>query len=268
MNNSSCEGEIRSGMIDLHSHLLPGIDDGSQSMQASLQLARDAVEEGVEAALMTPHHMNGQFVNHKRDVVALTTKFQMALEQEKIPLQVFPSQEVRINGELLTALDQDDILFADESNRYLLLEFPDDDVPTYSADMIFNIMKRGIIVQIAHPERNAKIMSQPDILYQLIEKGAVAQITASSYVGAFGKKVQKFAETIIAHHLGHVFVSDAHDLPNRTYHMATAMMKLEQQMGADYQQMFAENAEAILDGNRVARLLPEKIVKRRFFNGF
>ncbi|MGR8809170.1 CpsB/CapC family capsule biosynthesis tyrosine phosphatase, partial [Leuconostoc citreum] len=73
-------------MIDLHSHLLPGIDDGSQSMQASLQLARDAVGEGVEAALMTPHHMNGQFVNHKRDVVALTTKFQMALEQEKIPL--------------------------------------------------------------------------------------------------------------------------------------------------------------------------------------
>ena len=154
MNDSSCEREIGSGMIDLHSHLLPGIDDGSQSMQASLQLARDAVEEGVEAALMTPHHMNGQFVNHKRDVVALTTKFQMALEQEKIPLQVFPSQEVRINGELLTALDQDDILFADESNRYLLLEFPDDDVPTYSADMIFNIMQRNIIVQIAQDRKS------------------------------------------------------------------------------------------------------------------
>ncbi|MBZ6003069.1 tyrosine protein phosphatase [Leuconostoc gelidum subsp. aenigmaticum] len=255
-------------MIDLHSHLLPNIDDGSKSLRASLRMANEAVENGIEAALMTPHHMNGHYINHKADIIQLTSQFQDQLDKENIPLQVFPSQEVRINGGLLEALDNDDILFADDSNRYLLLEFPDDDVPTYSEDMIFKIMQRGISIQIAHPERNTKIMSDPNILYSLIEKGAIAQVTASSYVGSFGKKVQKFGESIIEHNLAHVFVSDAHDLPNRDYEMRQALDKLRSHLGQDYQQLFEKNAEAILDGNNVEKLVPEPIVKRRFFNGF
>ena len=254
-------------MIDLHSHLLPEIDDGSASMRASLRMARDAVAEGIEAMLMTPHHMNGRYRNNKADVVALTADFQAMLDQEG-PLQVFPSQEVRINGELIEALAADEILFADEGNKYLLLEFPDDDVPTYSADMIFNLMQRGITVQIAHPERNTKLMAQPDILYQLVERGAIAQVTASSYVGAFGKKVQRFAEAIVSHNLGHVFVSDVHDLPNHTYNMQAAFTKLRKQQGAEISDLFALNAEAIIDGRSVQRLLPAPIVKRWLRNRF
>ncbi|MFL2068935.1 tyrosine-protein phosphatase [Leuconostoc mesenteroides] len=255
-------------LIDLHSHLLPNIDDGSKSLRASIRMAKEAVDSGIKAALMTPHHMNGHYVNHKDDVIRLTSEFQKHLDNNDIGLQVFPSQEVRINGGLLQALDDDDILFADESNRYLLLEFPDDDVPTYSKDMIFQIMQRGITVEIAHPERNTKIMSTPSILFDLIEAGAVAQVTASSYVGTFSKKVEKFAEEIIKHNLAHVFVSDAHDLPNRDYEMVEAMAKLEKQMGCDYQELFETNAEAILDGDNVTSLVPEPIVKRKFFSKF
>ena len=255
-------------MIDLHSHLLPDIDDGSASMRASLRMAREAVAEGIYAMLMTPHHMNGQYDNPKANVVALTEKFQSMLDQEGIPLQVFPSQEVRINGELLEALTADEILFADEGNRFLLLEFPDDDVPTYSADMIFNLMQRGITVQIAHPERNTKLMAQPEILYQLVERGAIAQVTASSYVGVFGKKVQKFAEAIVSHNLGHVFVSDVHDLPNRTYNMQAAFDKLRNKQGAEVSDLFTLNAEAIIDGRPIQRLLPAPIVKRWLRNRF
>lgn len=255
-------------IVDLHSHLLPNIDDGSKSYRASIRMAKEAVDNGIRAALMTPHHMNGHYVNHKPDVIRLTEEFQSHLDNNNIPLQVFPSQEVRINGDLLQALDNDDILFADETNRYLLLEFPDDDVPTYSTDMIFQIMQRGITVEIAHPERNTKIMSTPSILFDLIEAGALAQVTASSYVGIFGKKVEKFAEQILSHNLAHVFVSDAHDLPNRSYELAEAMVKVEKQLGKEYQQLLESNAEAILDGNDVTTLLPEPIVKRKFFSKF
>ncbi|QEA35210.1 tyrosine-protein phosphatase [Weissella soli] len=255
-------------IVDLHSHLLPNIDDGSHSYRASFQMAREAVENGIGVALMTPHHMNGHYVNHKQDVIHLTEEFQSQLDAENIPLQVFPSQEVRITGDLLQALDADDILFADESNQYLLLEFPDDDVPTYSKDMIFQIMQHGITVQIAHPERNTKIMATPSILFDLIEAGAVAQVTAGSYVGNFGKKVEKFAEEILKHNLAHVFVSDAHDLPNRGFEMAAAMVKVEKQLGRDYQQLLEHNAEAIIDGNNITTLKPEPIVKRKFFSKF
>lgn len=149
-------------MVDLHCHLLPGIDDGSKNMDIS-RLAREATENGVTHALLTPHHMNGRYVNHKQDVIRRTNEFQEQLKAHNIPLTVFPGQEVRINGQLLDALDKDDILFADTGNRYLILEFPDDDVPHYTNQMIFDLQQREITPVIVHPERNTKIMEQPDL---------------------------------------------------------------------------------------------------------
>lgn len=184
-------------MVDLHCHLLPGIDDGSKSMAISLRLAKEATENGVTHALLTPHHMNGRYVNHKKDVLRLTQEFQQQLKDHQIPLTVFPGQEVRINGQLIQALDNDDILFADENNRYLMLEFPDDDVPHYTNQMVFELQQRGITPVIVHPERNTKIMAHPELLYQLLEKECLSQITVSSYVGTFGKKVEDFSRQLI-----------------------------------------------------------------------
>lgn len=131
-------------MVDLHCHLLPGIDDGSKSMEISLRLAKEATENGVTHALLTPHHMNGHYVNHKQDVLARTKEFQEELEKNNIPLTVFPGQEVRINGQLIEALDNDDILFADESGKYMMLEFPDNDVPHYTNQMILAFNNGGL----------------------------------------------------------------------------------------------------------------------------
>lgn len=172
-------------MIDLHCHLLPGVDDGSKSMDISLKLANDAVRDGIDYALLTPHHMNGVYLNHKKAVIQQTQEFQVELDRHKILLKVFPGQEVRINGDLLTALDQDDILFADEGGRYLMLEFPDDDIPSYTSNVIYELMQRGIIPVIVHPERNTMIMKQPDILYDLLSRGYLSQVTSGSYVGNF-----------------------------------------------------------------------------------
>lgn len=238
-------------MIDLHCHLLPGVDDGSKSMDISLKLANDAVRDGIDYALLTPHHMNGVYLNHKRAVIQQTQEFQMELDRHKIPLKVFPGQEVRINGDLLTALDRDDILFADEGGRYLMLEFPDDDVPSYTSNMIYELMQRGIIPVIVHPERNTKIMKQPDILYDLLNEGCLSQITASSYVGIFGHKVQKFSKQLIQTGQVYIFASDAHNLPNRRYEMTNAFAKLNHEFGNDYVSRFNENAKRIINGDNV-----------------
>ncbi|MDM7494019.1 tyrosine-protein phosphatase [Lentilactobacillus kefiri] len=238
-------------MIDLHCHLLPGVDDGSKSMDISLKLANDAVRDGIDYALLTPHHMNGVYLNHKKEVIQQTQKFQVELDRHKISLKVFPGQEVRINGDLLTALDQDDILFADEGGRYLMLEFPDDDVPSYTSTMIYELMQRGIIPIIVHPERNKKIMEQPDILYDLLNEGCLSQITASSYVGIFGHKVQKFSKQLIRTGQAYVFASDAHDLPNRKYEMTNAFAKLNHEFGNDYVSRLSENAKKIINGDNI-----------------
>lgn len=238
-------------MIDLHCHLLPGVDDGSKSMDISLKLANDAVRDGIDYALLTPHHMNGVYLNHKKVVIQQTQEFQMELDRYKIPLKVFPGQEVRINGDLLTALDQDDILFADESGRYLMLEFPDDDVPSYTSNMIYELMQRGIIPVIVHPERNTKIMKQPDILYDLLSRGCLSQITAGSYVGIFGHKVQKFSKQLIQAGQAYIFASDVHNLPNRKYEMTNAFVKMNHEFGNDYVSRFNENAKRIINGDNI-----------------
>ncbi|MCH5463423.1 tyrosine protein phosphatase [Lactobacillus sp. LC28-10] len=257
-------------MIDLHCHLLPGIDDGSANMATSLKLANEAVDNGVTYALLTPHHMNGMYINHKDDVIRMSAEFQQQLKLHNIPLTVFPGQEVRINGDLLTAVDQDDILFADESGRYLMLEFPDDDVPTYTDDMIYQLQTRGIIPVIVHPERNTKIMRHPDLIYDLLQKGCLSQITASSYIGTFGDKVEQFCRQLIEAGQGYVFSSDAHNLPGRKYEMKEAFAKLRQEFGAEMVDEYNENAKAIINGDPVVqhRLSFIKEKRRRFFGFF
>lgn len=252
-------------MVDLHCHLLPEIDDGSKSMEISLRLAREAVENGVTHALLTPHHMNGRYVNHKQDVIRRTAEFRQQLKEHEIPLTVFPGQEVRINGQLIDALDKDDILFADEDNRYLMLEFPDDDVPHYTNQMIFELQQRGITPIIVHPERNNKIMAHPELLYQLLQKGCLSQITASSYVGTFGKKVEDFSKKLIANGQGYLFASDAHDLPGRKYEMRQAFEKLSQEYSSELAERYANNARAIINGENVPINEVRELKKKKRF---
>lgn len=254
-------------MIDLHCHLLPGLDDGSVDMETSLRLAREAVDNGVNYALLTPHHMNGVYVNHRKDVIERTREFQTELKRHRIDLTVFPGQEVRINGDLLAAVDQHDILFADETDQYLMLEFPDDDVPAYTDDVIYQLQQRGIKPIIVHPERNTRIMKHPEILLKLLEKGCLSQITASSYVGTFGAKVEDFSHQLIEAGQGYVFSSDAHNLPGRKYEMRQAFDKLKSEFGDELAQQFEDNAKAIINGDAVMmnQMRPVKAGKKKLF---
>ena len=223
-------------LVDIHSHILPGIDDGSPDLDSSLGLAEAAVADGITHALMTPHTLNGKYLNHKKDIIKETADFQKALEENNIPLTVFPSQEVRLNGNLPQALDDDDILFCDEDGRYMLLEFPSEDVPTYAKDMTFKLLGRGITPIIVHPERNSGILAHPEKLQEFIEQGCLTQITASSYVGVFGKEIEKLA---------------AHTLPKRESRMHDAYEKLEKTQGLDVANSFKQNARNIINSDNV-----------------
>ena len=102
-------------LVDLHSHILPGVDDGSPDLETSLELARESVADGVTHMLLTPHHMDSNYVNHKRDVIEKTKAFQQILDREQIPLKVFPGQEVHLTEHLIEAIDHDDIFYSKSS---------------------------------------------------------------------------------------------------------------------------------------------------------
>ena len=144
----------------------------------------------------------------------------------------------------------------------MLIEFPSDDVPLYTQNMLFEVMQRGMIPVIVHPERNTRLMKHPGLLYQMIERGAFAQVTASSYVGTFGKKVQQFSEDIIDAGLAHVFASDAHHLPGRSYEMSDAFKRLTRKRGEKKAHIFEENARALVNGDPLVRFNEHKVEKR------
>lgn len=251
-------------LVDLHCHLLPGIDDGSPDLATSLKLAREAVNDGVTHALLTPHHMNGRYVNHKTAVIKATDDFQQALNEAKIPLTVFPGQEVHLNGQLLEALDDDDILFADEGNRYLILEFPSQEVPQYALNMIFRLQERGIVPIIVHPERNAELLEHPEKLQPFLERGCLTQLTSSSYLGTFGKKIEKVTTRLIAAGQGTILASDAHALSHREYELSEALAKLRHEFGDAVADRYEQNAKKIINGETV-RLDWQPLKKKRHF---
>ncbi len=256
-------------MIDLHSHILPGVDDGSPDMEHSLALAQVAVQNGITHSLLTPHHMDGKYTNHKADVIRKTAAFQAALDEHHIPLTVFPGQEVHLTGDLIQAIDDDDILFADEGNHYLMLEMPHSHVPTYFLDDILpELEARDIVPVIVHPERNQGIQNDPDLLYELVTNGCLTQLTASSYLDIFGTHVTQLTQQIIDANMGYVFASDAHNLKGRNFRMQTAFAKLTKTNGAAMAQQMQTNAKKIINGEPVTigdftKINPHK--KKRFW---
>ena len=238
-------------LVDIHCHILPGIDDGSKDWDTSIKLAKAAVKDGVTHAICTPHTLNGRYTNHKDDIVWLTDLYQQKLDEAKVPLAVFPGQEVRLSGDLIDALDNDDILFCDEDGTYMLLEFPSEDVPTYAQDTIFKVMQRGITPIIVHPERNSRILKEPEVLQGMLEQGCLVQITASSYTGVFGDKIEEMSRKLIAAGQGCTFASDAHDLPRRQYQLSEAYKKMSQEFSQDLAQQWQDNARSIINGDPV-----------------
>ena len=251
-------------LVDIHSHILPGIDDGSPDMATSLDLARAAVADGITHALMTPHHLNGRYNNHKNDVIKLTGEFQKALDEAEIPLTVFASQEVRLSADIPDALDNDDILFCDEDGKYMLLEFPSEDVPTYAQNMTFNLLGRGITPIIVHPERNNRILHEPEVLEAFLKQRCLTQVTASSYVGVFGKEIADLSERLIDAGQVATFASDAHSLAKRESKMTEAYNKLAKQNKSDVEK-FKQNAKNFINGEQVSLDWKTLRKKKRFW---
>ncbi|WP_113928341.1 CpsB/CapC family capsule biosynthesis tyrosine phosphatase [Bacillus sp. P14.5] len=255
-------------MIDIHSHILPGIDDGAKSLDDSLEMAKAAVKEGITTIIATPHHMNGKYENDKVTILPLVEELNREIEKEGIPLKVLPGQETRIYGELVEDYREGKLLTLGESTSYLFIEFPSSSVPRYADRLLFDLQQEGITPVIVHPERNAELIERPEKLYKLVKNGALTQVTGASLTGYFGKKIQKFSHQMIESNLTHFIASDAHNTTSRTFKMEEAMNDMEKRYGVDMIYYFTENAELLVDHKTVYREIPEPIKKKKFLGLF
>jgi len=254
-------------MIDLHCHILPELDDGAKHMTESLEMARQAVDEGITTIIATPHHKHEKYDNEAHIVIDCARKLQESLDRENIPLKVVPGQEVRLYGEILEDLESGRVIGLQEG-KYVLIEFPSNHIPRFAEQIIYDLQLKGFTPIIAHPERNGEIMQNSDLLYKLVKRGALAQITAGSLVGKFEKKIQKFSFDLIEARLAHVIASDAHNIKTRGFYMRDAYQILQQKFGMDAVYYFQENAAYIANGQSIYRDEPSRVRKKKFLGIF
>ncbi|WP_018757168.1 tyrosine-protein phosphatase [Paenibacillus terrigena] len=237
-------------MIDIHSHILPGIDDGSQSIEESIAMAKAAVAEGIKTIIATPHHANGRYDNEANDVQRRVLQLNQRLAIEDIPLKVLPGQEIRVYNQLIRDLEQRKVRTLDESS-YMLIEFPTSKIPNDFSNLLHELRVLGITAIIAHPERNAEILKDLNVLEELIEQGALAQMTSHSLNGLFGAKIKDISLEMCERNLVHFIASDAHNLTKRGFELARAYETVSKQLGADYTIYYQDNAQAILEARDI-----------------
>lgn len=204
-------------MIDLHNHLLPGIDDGAPDLETALQLARVAVQDGITHLVCTPHIHPGRYDNTPTTIAAAHQQFIAGLNQAGIPLQVATAAEVRFGMELMVGIAQNAIPFLGDwqGKRVLLLEFPHSEIPFGAERLTSWLLQRNIVPMIAHPERNKGIMRTPSKLKPFVEQGCLLQVTAAAVAGHFGEAAQVIAHSLLEQGLVTILASDAHNLQHR-----------------------------------------------------
>jgi protein-tyrosine phosphatase len=189
-------------MIDVHSHILLGIDDGARELEEALEIARLAVADGIRVMVATPHLFKHNTVdlgaiNEKRVILEHLDTFRDRLAAEGIDLEILPGCDVPLSPEALSLLEEDRVLTVNDGKRYLLLELPDFSLPPALEDICFGLQCRGITPIITHPERHLFIQEQPDKLRRVINLGCLAQLTASSLTGGFGRQVAKVSRQLV-----------------------------------------------------------------------
>lgn len=238
-------------MIDMHSHILPGIDDGSPAMAQSLAMAAMAAESGTRHLTATPHsNQAGRFENYADDgkLERLFRTFQQELERAGIPLSVSLGMEIFASDDLYEKI-RDHRLIGLNGSRYYLVEFHFDEDPLQIYRYLASVFRAGGIPLIAHPERYHCVQDTPALIYDWMQMGCLAQINRGSLFGRFGRAAMQTADTLLFNGLVTCIGSDAHSPWQRTTYMRDAELYLQEHLGPDITHLITEENPARILNN-------------------
>lgn len=251
-------------MIDIHSHLLFGVDDGPETIEGTMRMLEEAASEGITHLVVTPHAYSPQYHVPVKEVESQVRMIGDVIKAANINLTLSTGQEVRIHEHLIANLLNKDILTIANS-RYLLLELPTQNVPAYTVRIIQSLLEEGIVPIIAHPERNKGIAEKPERLERLVRHGALAQVTAGSLAGHFGKNIQKLSIQLIEANLVHAYGSDAHNTDNRPFLFNAGLEVLGKKIDMETVDMLLLNNQRIIENKLLAIYEPEIPVTRKWW---
>jgi len=238
-------------VIDIHSHLLPGIDDGPRSWESALRLCRALVADGITTAVATPHVIDHVYPNTTARVSALVVELGERLAEAGVPLAVLPGGEVEMSCRHLTDAPFDDVPTL-AGGRYVLIEVPATLVPRPFEALLFSLQARGTVPVVAHPERCLPLQREPGIARGWRAAGALLQVDAESVLGLFGPGVQRAATALVSQGLVHVMASDSHSCERRPPRLAAAAGAVEALGGRELARFLVEEGPRRVVGDHPA----------------
>lgn len=243
-------------MIDLHSHILPGVDDGAQSLEEALAIGRMAESDGIEVMACTPHFMPGVYDNEALDVRARIKHLNDVFEQEGLHLALVVGADAHVRPDFVECLKQGKILTLHDS-RYVLVEPPHHVLPQRLEDLMFNIAVAGYVPILTHPERLKWIEQGYDTVKRLARAGVWMQITAGSLAGRFGKRPRYWAERMLSEGLVSILATDTHNTRSRPPLLAEAHAVAKDRVGAAEADHMVLTRPAIILENRPPEEAPK-----------
>lgn len=240
-------------MIDLHSHILPELDDGSQSLRESLSMARMAVDSGITAMVATPHCID----DRTREVYDAWELLREALQENEIPLKVFPGMEIFGTMDTLRLLKEGKLLTLNGS-RYPLVEFDFESTGDEETMILRSLCKAGYVPVVAHPERYSYVQRNPRMINQWFRMGCLIQVNRGSLLGRFGRNAQAMAAELVERGFAAVVATDAHSHRMRTPWLEDVWELLSREVSPlCARTLLLENPRKILKNERLLPIEPE-----------
>jgi protein-tyrosine phosphatase len=258
-------------MIDLHTHVLAGLDDGAKTLEESIQMCWISYQEGVRTIVATPHILPGIYGNNRSTILAGLQKLHAAITEcgmriadcgiknldnrishpLDVEFRILPGADVHFSSDILQRYERGEIVTVNDQGRYLMIEFAFQGIPYQAEEVLFQLLTKGIIPIISHPERNREIGQNPKRYYEMIRMGCLGQVTAMSLTGEFGREVKEVVERLMKKRLVHFIASDAHSINGRCPILSNALRAAEKIIGKEEAwKMVNDYPQAILEGHR------------------
>lgn len=252
-------------MIDIHSHIIPGIDDGSKNMEMTLEMLRNADKDGTKEIVATPHYLLEYGEAKIEEVKIFVKEINSIITKEGMNIKVYSGQEVYFTENILQDYLDGNIGTLNDS-RYMLIEFHMNRFEENIFDIIYELQVRGITPIIAHPERYRSIIKNPLDINNFIDEGYLFQLDSGSLTGAFGKEVKKTAEVLVSNGIYNFIGSDAHNIKSRNTGISEAISLADNKKNG-IGKVFIEDSRKMLNNEKVD-FLGERINEKKSILSF
>lgn len=236
-------------MIDIHCHIIPGVDDGVPTVEEAVSLIQKESDGGTEAFIATPHFIDRRDYDRLRNISDLVAELVEAVTEAGVRVEIYQGGEIYPSMSIFSALDAGTPMTLAGKGKHMLVDLPMGPLPNEFDAMLYEIQVRGIVPILAHPERNSSFQESPEKLHAILERGVACQVNAGSLVGKYGARAGEVARLILRRHWANFVSSDAHRAGGRPI-LGTARDILRKELSDDYVELLTRgSATAVIRGD-------------------